>query len=186
MLGQVNEKKELIYFASGLRLQGIDNQAQMHATADAAIKAGVSIWTVDARGLVAQAPLQAMRPKDRRATEGVYTGVAAQAVCGNFQHIAGHSLRRSPVIRAARRSWITTTVTRGIVRAQQAISDYYILAYYTTNTDPNGKFRRIRISLAQNQEAKLDYRQGYYAEKEFSKFTGGDRERQLGGRADAG
>ena len=29
----------------------------MHATADAAIKAGVSIWTVDARGLVAQAPM---------------------------------------------------------------------------------------------------------------------------------
>ncbi len=57
MLGHVNEKKSLIYFASGLRLNGIDNQAQMHATADTAIKAGVAIWTVDARGLVAQAPL---------------------------------------------------------------------------------------------------------------------------------
>ena len=45
MLGNVNEKKSLLYFASGLRLNGIDNQAQMHATADAAIKAGVSIWT---------------------------------------------------------------------------------------------------------------------------------------------
>ncbi len=43
MLGQVSEKKSLIYFASGLRLNGIDNQAQMHATADAAIKAGVEI-----------------------------------------------------------------------------------------------------------------------------------------------
>ena len=35
----VNEKKSLLYFASGLRLNGIDNQAQMHATADEAIKA---------------------------------------------------------------------------------------------------------------------------------------------------
>jgi hypothetical protein len=35
MLGHVNEKKSLLYFASGLRLNGIDNQAQMHATADA-------------------------------------------------------------------------------------------------------------------------------------------------------
>ncbi len=57
MLGQLNEKKSLIYFASGLRLNGINNQAQLHATVDAAIKAGVSFWPVDARGLVAEAPL---------------------------------------------------------------------------------------------------------------------------------
>jgi hypothetical protein len=29
MLGQVSEKKSLVYFASGLRLSGLDNQAQM-------------------------------------------------------------------------------------------------------------------------------------------------------------
>jgi VWFA-related protein len=44
MLGQLNEKKSLIYFASGLRLNGIDNQAQLHATVDAAVRAGVSFW----------------------------------------------------------------------------------------------------------------------------------------------
>ena len=57
MLGQLNEKKSLIYFASGLRLNGIDNQAQLHATINAAIRAGVSFWPIDARGLVAEAPL---------------------------------------------------------------------------------------------------------------------------------
>src|SRR5450759_5661576 len=31
MLGQLNEKKVLVYFASGLRLNGIDNQAQFQA-----------------------------------------------------------------------------------------------------------------------------------------------------------
>ena len=57
MLANMNEKKSLIYFASGLRLHGIDNQAQLHATVDAAIRAGVSFWPIDARGLVAKAPL---------------------------------------------------------------------------------------------------------------------------------
>ena len=57
MLGRLNEKKSLIYFASGLRLNGTNNQAQLHATINAAIRAGVSFWPVDARGLVAQAPL---------------------------------------------------------------------------------------------------------------------------------
>jgi hypothetical protein len=43
----------------------------------------------------------------------------------------------------------------------------------------DGKFRRIKITLADGQSAKLDYRQGYYAEKEFAKFTAADKERQL-------
>ena len=68
MLGQMSEKKSLIYFASGLRLNGVDNQAQLHATIDAAVRAGVSFWPVDARGLVARL-LWAMRPRVRRATK---------------------------------------------------------------------------------------------------------------------
>lgn len=42
MLGQMNEKKALIYFASGMRLNGVGNQAQLHATVDAAVRMGVS------------------------------------------------------------------------------------------------------------------------------------------------
>jgi VWFA-related protein len=57
MLGTLSEKKSLIYFAGGLRLNGVDNQAQLHATINAAIRAGVSFWPVDARGLLAQAPM---------------------------------------------------------------------------------------------------------------------------------
>ena len=34
-LGYLNEKKVLIYFASGLHLNGIDNQAQLHASRSA-------------------------------------------------------------------------------------------------------------------------------------------------------
>src|SRR5205807_9798777 len=49
MLGQLSEKKSLIYFASGLRLNGVDNQAQLHATINAAIRSGVSFWPIDAR-----------------------------------------------------------------------------------------------------------------------------------------
>src|SRR5579883_3521821 len=56
MLGNLNEKKALVYFASGMRLNGADNQAQMRATVNSAIRANVSLWPVDARGLVALPP----------------------------------------------------------------------------------------------------------------------------------
>ena len=78
MLGQLNEKKSLIYFASGLRLNGIDNQAQLHATVDAAIRAGVSFWPIDARGLVAEAPL-GDATQGSPGGQAMYTGAAAEA-----------------------------------------------------------------------------------------------------------
>ena len=57
------EQKTLIYFASGLRLNGTDNQAQLRATVNAAIRANVTINPIDARGLVATA---AARRRDAR------------------------------------------------------------------------------------------------------------------------
>ncbi len=177
MLGQVSEKKSLLYFASGLHLQGIDNQAQMHATADAAIKAGVEIWTVDARGLVAQAPM-GDATQGSPGGQAMYTGGSAQQLTTNFQS-SQDTLYAIASDTGGKAFLDNNDLDRGIVQAQQAISDYYILGYYTTNNDQNGKFRRIKISLSQNAEAKLDYRQGYYADKVFSKFNDVDRERQL-------
>ena len=177
MLGQVNEKKSLLYFASGLRLQGIDNQAQMHATADAAIKAGVEIWTIDARGLVASAPM-GDATHGSPGGQAMYTGASAMAVTSNLQQ-SQDTLYAIASDTGGKAFLDNNDLDRGIVQAQEAISDYYILGYYTTNTEEDGKFRRIRISLANNQEAKLDYRQGYYAGKVFAKFNDVDRERQL-------
>jgi VWFA-related protein len=177
MLSHVSEKKSLIYFASGLRLNGIDNQAQMHATADAAIKAGVAIWTVDARGLVAQAPL-GDATRGSPGNQGVYTGAASLAVNTNFQQ-SQDTLYALAGDTGGKAFLDNNDLSGGIKQAQDAISDYYILGYYTTNTDANGKFRRIRISLNGVQDAKLDYRQGYYADKVFGKFNDVDRERQL-------
>src|ERR1017187_3981710 len=84
MLGQLSEKKSLIYFASGLRLNGIDNQAQLHATVDSAIRAGVEFWTIDARGLVASAPL-GDATRGSQGGVGMYSGTAALALTANFQ-----------------------------------------------------------------------------------------------------
>jgi len=177
MLGQLNEKKSLIYFASGLRLNGIDNQAQLHATVDAAIKAGVSFWPIDARGLVAQAPL-GDATQGSPGNSGMYTGAAAQATTSNFQQ-SQDTLFALAGDTGGKALFDNNDLTRGLVDAQQAIADYYMIGYYATNTARNGHFRRIKVSLNQTIEAKLEYRQGYYADKEFNKFTAVDKERQL-------
>jgi hypothetical protein len=71
-------------------------------------------------------------------------------------------------------------LTKGIVDAQHAESNYYILGYYTTNTALNGKFRKIKLTVAPPaQDAKLEYRQGYWGDKEWGHFNTADKERQL-------
>ena len=177
MLGQVNEKKSLIYFAGGLRLNGINNQAQLHATVDAAIKAGVSFWPIDARGLVAEAPL-GDATQGSQGNANIYTGAAANATTINFQY-SQDTLYALAGDTGGKALFDANDLDRGIVQAQQAISDYYVIGYYTTNAARNGKFRRVKVALAQKMEAKLDYRQGYYADKEFISSPAVDKERQL-------
>lgn len=177
MLGQLSERKELIYFASGLHLHGLDNQAQLHATIDAAIRANVTLWPIDARGLVASAPLG-------NATQGsqgsivMYSGAAAGALTTDFQQ-SQDTLYALGEDTGGKALFDYNDLTRGIVRAEQTLSSYYLIGYYTTNKAQNGRFRRIRISLEGNPSAKLTYRQGYYAGKKFKAFTAADRERQL-------
>lgn len=177
MLANMNEKKSLIYFASGLRLHGIDNQAQLHATVDAAIRAGVTFWPVDARGLVANAPMgDASQGSPGGAS--MYTGASVQAVNDNFQQ-SQDTLYSLAADTGGKALLDNNDLTRGITQAQRAVTDYYVLGYYTTNTAKNGHFRKIKLTLNSDANASLDYRLGYYANKEFAHFNEADKERQL-------
>jgi VWFA-related protein len=177
MLETLSEKKLLIYFASGLRLSGIDNQAQLHATINAAIRAGVSFWPVDARGLLAQAPM-GDASKGSPGGASMYTGAAAMAMMTSLQR-SQDTLWAMAADTGGKAMLNSNDLAAGIVQAQQSISSYYILGYYTSNQALDGKFRRIRISLNNGMSAGLEYRQGYYAGKQFDKFTAADKERQL-------
>ncbi len=177
MLGQLREKKSLIYFASGLRLHGLDNQAQLHATIDAAIRAGVSFWSIDARGLVAAAPL-GDATKGSPGGIGMYTGASALANTTNFEQ-SQDTLFALAKDTGGKPLLDNNDLAKGIVQAAHGITSYYILGYYTTNTAQDGKFRHIKISLNGTLSAKLDYRRGYFAAKKFAKFNAADKERQL-------
>ncbi|MCU1334881.1 MAG: hypothetical protein JWO19_462 [Bryobacterales bacterium] len=177
MLGKLNEKKSLIYFASGLRLNGSNNQAQLHATINSAIRAGVSFWPIDARGLTAQAPLG---DASRGSPGGLamYNGASAMSALTNLQR-SQDTLWTLGADTGGKALLDVNDLSLGIVNAQRAFSSYYIIGYYTGNANLDGKFRRIKISLREGLAGDLDYRQGYYAGKDFKKFTTADKERQL-------
>jgi VWFA-related protein len=177
MLEQMSEKKSLIYFASGLQLNGVDNIAQLHATIDAAVRAGVTFWPVDARGLVAGAPL-GDATQGNPGNAAMYNGSAVQASTDRFQQ-SQDTMYSLAADTGGKALFDNNDLSTGIVQAQRAISDYYIVGYYTTDTAQNGRFRKVKITLDAPADASLAYREGYYANKEFAKFNEVDKERQL-------
>jgi VWFA-related protein len=177
MLGKLSEKKSLIYFASGLRLNGTDNHAQLRATINAAKRAGVSIFSVDSRGLVAQAP---MGDATRASAGGIgaYSGATVMTTITNLQR-SQDTLWSLAEDTGGKALLDANDLSLGIVQAQKAIVSYYVLGYYTTDEALDGRQRKIKITLTNGLAADLEYRDSYYAGKEFKKFTLADKERQL-------
>ena len=56
-------------------------------------------------------------------------------------------------------------LTLGIVRAAESLTSYYIVGYYSTHTGADGRFRRVRVSLANGMSADVRSRAGYFAER---------------------
>jgi VWFA-related protein len=177
MLRSINEQKSFVYFASGLRLNGTDNQAQLKATENAAIRANVKFFPVDARGLVATAPLGDASQRSPGGL-GMFNGQTAMAMISNFQR-SQDTLYALAADTGGKAMLDNNDLGAGIVQAQNAITSYYVIGYYPTNANPDGKFRRIKVTLKETQSAKLDFRQGYFAPKTWDKYTTADKERQL-------
>ncbi len=177
MLGGLPEKKALVYFASGMTLTGIDNQAQLHATVNAAIRGNVAFYPVDARGLVASAPL-GDATQASQGGQGMYSGSSQRTTQSNFQG-QQESLYTLASDTGGKTLLDQNDLSLGIAQAQKDMASYYILGYYSSNAALDGRFRRIVVQVKQNATAKLDYRSGYFASKEFRKFDSSERERQL-------
>ena len=177
MLSSLPEKKALVYFASGMSRTGIDNQAQLRATVNAAIRSNVAFYPVDARGLVASAPM-GDATQGSPGGQAMYSGNSQRAARDNFQ-AQQETLYMLASDTGGKALLDTNDLTLGITQAQKDITSYYILGYYSTNPSLDGRYRRIKVQIKGNLTAKLDYRSGYFASKEFRQFDASDRERQL-------
>jgi VWFA-related protein len=177
MLRSLPERKSLVYFSSGLRLSGTDNHAQLRATTNAALRANVSIHSVDARGLVAPAP---QGDASQASTGGVqmFTGKGAMTLVNTFQRSQDALYALSKDTGGAA-MFDYNDLSLGIARTAESMTSYYIIGYYSTHAEADGRFRRVRVVLANGLSADLSYRGGYYADRTFTKMSVADKERQL-------
>ena len=176
-LATLPEKKALVYITGGISKTGIDNQAQLEATINAATKANVAIYPLDARGLMGDPPGGAASSASSRGS-GMFTGSTI-----NSQRASVNDSQETLATLAADTGGKvfldSNDLALGITQVQEQFRSYYILGYYTTNNATDGKYRKITVKLRNVATAKLEFRDGYYASKIWGKFNGDDKEKQL-------
>jgi len=175
-LAQVEQKKSVLYFSGGMTKTGTENQAQLRAAVNAAVRANVSIYPVDSRGL------QAMPPTGD-ATTASLRGTSAYSGTGVHTQFDSNFASQETLVTMASdtggKAFLDANdFTKAFDRVQADNETYYLLGYRSSNPARDGRYRHISVKL-NRPDVKLEYRQGYYGPRDFQHFSKEDREQQL-------
>ena len=161
-MGRISQKKSLIYFSNGISQSGVDNQSALRAATAAAVKANVSIYPVDVRGLTAF-------PPGGQAQAASLHGQSAYSGASVLNDLNGNASSQETLYTLAAdtggKPFMDTNDLSGVFRqVQKDTSAYYVLGYTSTNHWKDGHFRRLKVQV-NRPDIKLDYRSGYYADR---------------------
>jgi hypothetical protein len=176
MLGSIEQKKSVLYFSGGMTRSGTDNQVELRAATSSAVRANMSIYPVDTRGLQAIVPGgDASRPSARGVSAFSGRGVNQQ-----FDRLfaSQETLQTLASDTGGRAFTDTNDLGEAFTQVQRDTSVYYLLGYNSTNASKDGRFRRITVRV-KRPGLRVEHRAGYYAERDFAHTNRQDRERQL-------
>jgi VWFA-related protein len=175
-LAYVQQKKSLIYFSSGMDRTGIENQSELRAATNAAVRANLALYTMDMRGLQA---IVAGGEAQNASLRGVspYSGQSMiTALNSNFT--TQETLVTLATDTGGRAFLDSNDFSKVFKSVQDDSSTYYMLGYRSSNPARDGRYRRITVKL-NLPGLKIDYRRGYYAPADYQHSTKEDKERQL-------
>ena len=177
-LAPIEQKKSILYFSAGMQRSGQDNQVELRTAINAAVRAHVAIYPVDTRGLQAVVP-------GGDASQASGRGSSLFSGRGVAQQFSRMSSSQDTLVSLASdtggRAFLDSNdFGEAFNRVQRDMSAYYLLGYSTDNVAKDGRFRRIRVRLKKSiSGAKIEARNGYYADRDFQHTARGDRETQL-------
>ena len=175
-LESINQKKSLLYFSGGLSRDGIENQASLRAAVNAAVRANLSIYSLDTRGLQAISPVGDASTASLRGT-GSYNGGAIQ---NNFNanSASQETLTTLSADTGGKAFLDSNNFAPAFAQIQRDSSAYYVIGFHPSNPARDGKYRKLQVKV-NRPGVKLEYRQGYYAPADFKHSGKEDREREL-------
>ncbi len=175
-LGKLPQKKSLVYFSNGITQSGTDNQSAVRATTAAAVKANVSIYSMDIRGLQAFPPGGEAQSASLHG-QSTYSGAAVlNDLSGNAASQDTLSTLSSDT--GGKAFFDSNDFGAVFSQVQKDSSAYYVLGFTSNNPLKDGRFRRLKVQVNRS-DLKLDFRAGYYAGRDFEHLNRADREQQL-------
>ncbi len=175
-LGKLPQKKSLIYFSNGISQSGADNQSALRATTAGAVKANVSIYSLDIRGL------QAFPPGGEAQSASLH-GQSAYSGQSVLNDLSGNAASQETLATLSSdtggKAFFDSNDFSGVFsQVQKDSSAYYVLGFTSNNPLKDGRFRRLKVQVNRT-DLKLDFRAGYYAGRDFEHLNRADREQQL-------
>src|SRR5882672_7237389 len=175
-VGKLPQKKSLIYFSNGISQSGTDNQSALRATTAAAVKANVSIYSLDVRGL------QAFPPGGEAQSASLH-GQSAYSGASILNDLNGNAASQDTLATLSsdtggKAFFDSNDFGPVFSQVQKDSSVYYVLGFTSNNPLKDGRFRRLKVQV-NRADMKLDFRSGYYAGRDFEHLNRADREQQL-------
>lgn len=177
VLSVIPGRKNVIHFTGGITQTGEENRSQLRAATNAANRADVSFYTVDSRGLFAQVPGgEARMGASAGSAQFTGEGKATAAHESSRAMFTGTAVYHQVSARHASRETLATLAVdtggrpffdqgdfKDVFRTVHADnSGYYLIGYYSTNRQKDGRYRRITVHT-NIAGARLRHREGYYA-----------------------
>src|SRR5215469_15278976 len=175
-LGKLSQKKSLIYFSNGISQSGMDNQSALRAATAAAVKANVSIYSMDVRGLQAFPPGGEAQSASLHG-QSAYSGASVLSDLNN--NASSQETLATLSSDTGGKAFFDSNDFSGVFsQVQKDTSAYYLLGFVSNNPTKDGRYRHLKVQL-NRADLKLEYRSGYFAERDFEHLNKADREQQL-------
>jgi VWFA-related protein len=165
-------RKMMVLLSDGFFLSGTGvytKRFDLRRITDAATRAGVVIYSIDARGL-------ATVTLGGDASEGVELNVALANAQTRIQ-LSALNARRDGLYALAAETGGTlfynhNDLNLGLQRVLDANETYYVLAYEPPESRRDGRFHKIEVRIAGRPELKVRTRSGYYSPDETAEKNG--------------
>jgi VWFA-related protein len=175
-LGNIEQKKTILFFSGGMRANGIDNQTSYRAAVNAAVRSNTAIYTVDTRGLQAVVPGGEARQASGRGANA-FNG---RGVRGQFTQLQSSqdTLVSLASDTGGKSLMDSNDFGKIFTQVQEDTSMYYVLGYTSSNTTKDGRYRQIRVTV-KLKDARVDARKGYNADTDFAHMARESRDKQM-------
>jgi VWFA-related protein len=177
VLSAIPGRKALVEFTGGITQTGEENRAELRAATDAANRADVSIYSIDARGMFAT-------PPGGDATTAAATGTSMFSGAAVYHQTDQREDSRDTLATLStdtggRAFFDLGDLSDAFPKIQQENNGYYLIGYdLPPDVKRDGSWHAVRVKV-NAPGAHVRYRNGYYAPRDFQHLEKEDRNQQL-------